>query len=135
MAKDSGGGITSNKNVRPPVRTGQTATGIKPGFVDQLGNMRGNHVTNTGRVSAPLVPMQGKTPAGGGQMLGNQKALDVGAGGPGTGRTIHRTGTQGQHNAAVSSRPAPTGPDPLSPWFPPSAARRSPVVKGGGSSE
>jgi hypothetical protein len=130
--KDSGGGLTLNKNVRPSVRTGSAATGVRPGYPDLLGNMRGSHVTDGRDLSAKLTPMQTvKPPAGGGQMLGNQKALDVGKGGPGTGRVVMATGSQKQYGAANPGERKPiSGPDPLSPWFGNNnSARRSPVKR------
>jgi hypothetical protein len=121
-------GISSNKLVRPGQRLGANATGVRPGYPDQLGNMRGDHVTDGRTVPAKLTPMQTVKPPIS-VPLGNAVATNVGAGGPGTGRRVMPTGSQMQYGAAMSTRPAPTGPDPLDPWFPPSAARQSPVKK------
>ena len=131
MAKSSsaGGGINSNKLVRPPVRDGKPANGARPGYPDLLGNMRGTHVTD-GKTDLPakLTPMQTVRPPIS-VPLGNELATNVGKGGPGTGRKVMATGTQMQYGAATSSRPAPTGADPLAPWFPNSPARQSPIKK------
>jgi hypothetical protein len=39
--------------------------------------------------------------------LGNQKALNVGQGGPGKGRDVHKTGSQGQQGAVAPGNPPP----------------------------
>jgi hypothetical protein len=122
-------GLQSNKLLRPPPRDGKPATGVRPGYTDNLGNMRGTHVTDKGDMAAKLTPMQTVKPPIS-VPLGNAVATNVGRGGPGTGRTIYHTGDQGQHGAVnPGNRPMPTGPDPLAPWFPPSAARQSPIKK------
>jgi hypothetical protein len=136
MAKSSGagGGINSNKVRQVGVRTGAAAQGIRPGYPDNLGNMRGTHVTRGGieggggDLPAKLTPMGTVKPPIS-VKLGNELATNVGGGGPGAGRTIYKTGMQMQYGAAVSNRPAPTGPDPLRAWFPPSPARQSPIKK------
>jgi hypothetical protein len=101
MAKSSGagGGAASNKIVRGGQRLGAPAMGIKPGWVDQLGNMRGDHVTDGRTVPARLTPMQGKTPAGGNQRLGN--ACTEPCGPKGEGRTLYgKSGTNQQYGEA-----------------------------------
>lgn len=120
--KDSGGGLTSNKLVRPPVRTGAPAMGVRPGYPDQLGSMKGNHAMDRGDVPAKLTPMQTVKPPIS-VPLGNQVAGNVGAGGPGAGRTVMRSGSQGQHGAVNpgegGSRPSRvTGKDILSDFGP-----------------
>jgi hypothetical protein len=137
MAKSSGagGGINSRQVVRQGIREGKSATGVRPGYVDQLGNMRGTHVTRGGieggggDVAGKLTPMETVKPPISVQ-LGNAKALDVGAGGPGKGRVVMASGSQGTHGPInPGNRPTPTGPDPLRGWFPPSPARQSPIKK------
>jgi len=90
---NAGGGYGSSVVTERPVRTGSGARAIGPGGVSQLGNKVGSHVTrgqdsdyrgdafNIGRGYNP-VP------------YGNEKALDVGGGGCGTGRTIYSSGSQ-----------------------------------------
>jgi hypothetical protein len=134
MAKSSGagGGPNSRQVVHPGVRTGQPAVGRGIGRVAQIGNKVGDHTTENGKGTGYRGdPMFMKAPAGGAQVLGNAKALDVGKGGPGTGRTVMATGSQGQHGAAnPGERNMPSGPDPLSPWFGSNnSARRSPVKR------
>jgi hypothetical protein len=41
--------------------------------------------------------------------LGNKKARDVGGGGPGTGRDVHRSGGQGTHGPVAPGNPPPDG--------------------------
>jgi len=88
MPKLSGGGIQTNKLVRPSVRTGQPYKGTSPGAADQLGQSTAFKKENVevGRAYT-------------GSPLGNQVALNVGKGGPGTGRTLHQCGSQGQHGS------------------------------------
>ena len=86
----SGGGITSNKFVQPSVRTGQPNRGSSLGAADQLGqavSFRREQV-DTGRAYQ-------------GSPLGNAVALNVGKGGPGTGRTVMRSGSQGVHGGVA----------------------------------
>ena len=97
----SGGGITSNKLVQSPVRGGSpSADKINPGGAGQLGSM----------------VIQNPTPLQAGTMhkvpLGNQVALNVGKGGPGTGRTVYRSGTQSPTPAATPMAMGEWGLDP-----------------------
>jgi len=92
----SGGGIGMNKNVEPRVRTGTGSRGTHPGGVAQLGQHTGDHTTNrpgsSGYRGEPLHNNRNFQPV----PFGNAVALNVGKGGPGTGRTIYRTGSQCQ---------------------------------------
>src|SRR5262245_52353820 len=87
MAKKlTGGGILGNKNVSPPVRTGSPNRGSSPGSADQIGqsvSFRREEVERGRAYNSSI--------------LGNEKALDVGAGGPGKGRTVMPCGSQGVH--------------------------------------
>jgi len=103
----SGGGYTSNKLVRPSVQTGdaRTARKMDPGAVDQLGQA----------VRFKKDPIQQGTVK---QVeLGNACALNVGKGGPGTGRTIHASGSQSQHGPVAGTPRGPT-PDILREYGP-----------------
>ena len=86
MKAKSGGGSTMSKNVNVPVRTGQPSKGTSPGAADQIG---------------PAVSFKREQVDGGrgydGAKLGNEVALNVGKGGPGTGRDVHHCGSQGTH--------------------------------------
>jgi hypothetical protein len=85
----SGGGITMNKNVSVPVRTGMPAKGTSPGAADQFGAAQGAQ-------RAVRVPERG--PAfNSGVKLGNEACNDVGKGGPGTGRVTNPAGSQGKY--------------------------------------
>ena len=104
----SGGGATMNKNVRVPIRTGErTANKVSPGAVSQIGHAQGNHAMDKGTVKRPAEPLvTGKIAQP--VPLGNAKALDVGGGGVGTGRTVHKSGSQATHGTPVQgSTPAP----------------------------
>jgi hypothetical protein len=46
--------------------------------------------------------------------FGNEVALNVGKGGPCTGRTIYKTGSQGTQGSVASGNPRPQGRDTLS---------------------
>jgi hypothetical protein len=67
-------------------------------------NFRGEKLNNPARDFQP-VP------------FGNAVALNVGKGGPGTGRTIYQRGTQGQQGEVAGS-PRPQGRDILSSFGP-----------------
>jgi hypothetical protein len=85
MAKiKSGGGITSNKFVQPGIRTGSPNRATSPGAADQIGQATAfkKEQCDTG----PALPSK----------LGNEKALDVGKGRPGAGRTVMKSGSQNQ---------------------------------------
>ena len=88
-------GISSNKNVSPPVRTGKGNYGVNPGYPAQLGNKIGAHSTDRGDLRPR--PEQMATKALQSPQLGNAVAGNVGKGGPGAGRMIHRSGSQMQH--------------------------------------
>jgi hypothetical protein len=108
-------------------RDGVAARGMNPRGVSQIGSSMGNHTANSGKALRGVVePVRGATaPKGGpgGVALGNAAAKNVGAGGPGAGRVVYGSGTQGQHGAAAGS-PKPAGRDILSDFGPDSAAVR-----------
>jgi hypothetical protein len=105
MAKiRSGGGITSNKFVQPGIRTGSPSRGSSPAAADQIGAS-----TAFKKENVEVGPAYHS-----GVKLGNEKALDIGKGGPGAGRTVMRSGSQGQHgpvNQGESPRSEPRGFD------------------------
>jgi hypothetical protein len=103
-----GGGIASKQHVRKPVRTGAAREHIQKAGVAQLGQMQGNHATNKGATNYKGVGLIGpKSPIS--VPLGNEVALNVGGGGPGTGRTIYKTGTQCMTGAPAQGNPPPAG--------------------------
>ena len=101
-----GGGIGMNKNVQPPVRTGSGSHSTRPGYVSQLGNKVGSHVTNKGDVG-----YRGEIMHDGRNFnpvkLGNEVALNVKGGGCGTGRILHHCGSHGTHGAVEPGDPRP----------------------------
>jgi hypothetical protein len=108
----SGGGITSNKLVRPDVRSGAPSTNkMSPAGAAQLGVALGDKVHNRAHTGQGFrTPLQAGVRA---QVpLGNAVAGNVGGGGPGTGRTVYGAGSQGQHGpVARDPVPAPRGLD------------------------
>jgi hypothetical protein len=119
----SGGGYGSNKNVSTPVRTGSGSREVHPGYAGQLGQAQGSHVTGERDSS-----YRGEKMYGGRGMnpvpYGNQVALNVKGGGPGTGRTIYHCGTQDQHGNVAGS-PKPAGQDILRSYGPESSRPRN----------
>jgi hypothetical protein len=114
MAKLSGGGIESNKLVKPPVHKGGPNRGVNPGFVSQIGTAVDPKIIARTPEYKPAL----QTPA-----YGNAVALNVGKGGCGTGRTIYKTGTQEQHGP-VAGTVRPAGKDILSEFGPDVPGRR-----------
>jgi hypothetical protein len=106
----SGGGSTSNKFVNVGVRSGQPKEAINKTAVSQIGRMLGNHATNV-KGALPFNP----EPLVGRQMpsvpLGNQVALNVGKGAPGSGRVVY--GQSGSQSQTPMARPMPQGRDTL----------------------
>ena len=84
--KPIGTGGGSNKLVHPGVRTGSPRKGSSPASASQLGQS-----TSFKKETVEVRPAYNS-----GVPLGNAKALDVGAGGPGKGRTVHHCGSQNQ---------------------------------------
>src|SRR6516164_5415593 len=105
----SGGGIGMNKNVRPSVRTGTGSYGTHPGGVAQLGQHVGDKATHgnskgSGYRGEPLHNNRSFQPV----KFGNEVALNVGKGGPGTGRNLYgQSGSQGCHGSVAPGNPPP----------------------------
>ena len=106
MAKITGGGIQSNKNVSVGQRLGSPSKGSSPGAADQIGQATAfkKEQVNAGRGYD-------------GSQYGNSLATNVGKGGPGTGRTVHHCGSQGTHGATVAGH-SPQPEDILSEFGP-----------------
>jgi len=103
-----GGGISSRVNVQPSVRTGTGSRGTHPGGVAQLGQHTGDKATHgnskgTGYRGEPLHNNRNFNLT----KFGNEVALNVGKGGPGTGRDIHPAGGQGCHGQPAQGSPPP----------------------------
>jgi hypothetical protein len=92
MAKGRNQGSQSRNVTERPVRVGDRSDVINPRAVSQVGQSLGNKAsTGNSKTVRPVEKAYvGRLPAGGpgGVPLGNQKALDVGGGGPGTGRNL-----------------------------------------------
>jgi hypothetical protein len=109
------GGVGSKNIVRPGVRTGAAATGYNPGRVGQIGSALGNHAEHGPVRGDPREAPHTARPAGGEMRLGNEVATNVGKGGPGTGRRVMASGSQGMHGPVNRGNPPPTG-DVLAGW-------------------
>jgi hypothetical protein len=111
-----GGGIASKQHVRKPVRTGAAREHIQKAAVAQIGQRQGDHVTNragsTGYRGESLIGP--KSPIS--VSLGNEVALNVRGGGPGTGRTIYKTGTQCMTGAPDKGNPTPKAKELWPGW-------------------
>jgi hypothetical protein len=112
-----GGGYGSRQHVEKPIRAGSGSRGTNPGGVGQLGNMQGSHVTRGEESNYRGEPLH-RGPSFQKTMFGNQKALDVGKGGPGTGRDVHASDSQGTWDGANPGNPRPQGRDILSSYGP-----------------
>lgn len=111
----SGGGHGSKNIVHPSVRTGSGSKSTNPGGVGQIGQSQGSHVTNKGDTGYRGEIFH-KPPNFQPVKFGNEVALNVGSGGCGTGRTIHKTGSQGLTGSGGA--PEPAGRDILSEYGP-----------------
>jgi hypothetical protein len=86
------------------VRNGQPSTRINPRGVSQIGSSMGNKAMNDPKqLTKAVEPVRaGAMP---GVRLGNEVAKNVGGGGPGSGRSVMKSGSQHGHTS-----PAPIGP-------------------------
>ena len=88
------------------MRTGSGSKGISPGWVGQRGQKQGNHITddkNTGYTGEKKFTGKNFQPV----KFGNEVALNVGKGGPGTGRTTYASGSQDCHGTPEQGSPRP----------------------------
>jgi hypothetical protein len=106
MRAKSGGGINSSVNKSVGVRGGKPTTNvISPRGVSEYGYATpgklkaGAHTAD----NTSLNVFERKAAAA--AQMGNAKALDVGKGGPGTGRTVLRSGGQGVHGPVAGPAP------------------------------
>jgi hypothetical protein len=111
MAKHKpAGGLGSKNVVRKPVREGTSRRqGYHVAGVAQQGQKQGSHVMssgiNRGDTNYRGEPFFGRD--GYKSQLGNSVALNVGGGGPGTGRVVMRSGQQGTHGSTNPGSPMP----------------------------
>src|SRR6516225_4341358 len=101
---NAGGGHGSRQVTERPVRTGTGSRATNPGYVGQLGNKQGSHVTR-GEDSGYRGEIMHRGPSFQPVKFGNEVALNVGKGGCGTGRTIYKTGSQGMTGQPASGNP------------------------------
>src|SRR5262245_21382571 len=104
MKAKSGGGILGNKNVKVGVRTGSPSKATSPGAASQLGQSTAFNKEQVERGRGDRSPVK----------LGNEVALNVSGGGPGKGREVHKSGSQGlwgPPNQGESPRGEPRGFD------------------------
>jgi hypothetical protein len=123
MAKLTGGGIQSTVNRSVGVRAGKSTTNVvSPRGTSQLGAAQSGKMRQGAHtaVNTSLSVFERKAAE---QPLGNAVALNVGKGGPGTGRTTYPSGYQALHGAPVQgSTPKPR--DILSEFGPEDPMRR-----------
>jgi hypothetical protein len=108
----SGGGIKSLKvkNVRQGTRETPRVRGVNAVGANQLGEMQGNHSTDSGDMPFRREPLY-QEPNFQLVPLGNTLTNNVGKGGPGTGRTLYgQAGTQCMTGKAAQGVPN-TAPD------------------------
>src|SRR5713101_1831835 len=120
MSKAKSGGGANSKVVRQVgIKSGSAnIKAISPAAAADIGIKKGNHASEGGgkTLQRPADPLIKATPKDRVPM-GNAVATNVGKGGPGAGRTVHRSGSQGQHGPAAGSA-APQGRDILSAFSP-----------------
>jgi hypothetical protein len=124
MPKLSGGGINSRIVKRVGVKTGPANTNkISPRGVSQFGYATGGRLRREGSFTGDSTSL----PVNAGTMkqvpLGNQLVKNVGAGGPGAGRTVMSRGTNAMHGSPVQGQ-APGRRDILSEYGPESSLVR-----------
>jgi hypothetical protein len=106
MRGSGGGGYGSGQHVEKPVRTGSGSKSIRPAGVSQLGYAVGDHTTNrpgsSGYRGEKLHnPERNFNPV----PYGNSVALNVNGGGPGKGRTVYASGSQGTQGSVAPGSP------------------------------
>ena len=110
MTKGSGGGgYGSRQHVEKPVRTGSGNRGVRPGGAASLGQAYGSHITNKSDTGYRGPQFHSDRNPAMSVPFGNEKALDVGKGGCGTGRTIYSSGSQGTQGSVNPGNPRPQG--------------------------
>jgi hypothetical protein len=107
MAKAvSGGGIDSSVNKSVGVRGGKSTTNVvSPRGVSQYGYATPGQVKDGAHTDKNTSLNVFERKAAAAAPMGNAKALDVQGGGPGKGRTVMRSGTQGTHGPVAGPAP------------------------------
>jgi hypothetical protein len=104
---NAAGGLGSSVVNEQGQRLGARREGITPGFAGQLGQAQGDHVTNRsgGGTGYRGDPMMAARPTAAAVPLGNQLTNNVGAGGPGKGREVFASGSQGMQGQPAQGMP------------------------------
>jgi hypothetical protein len=114
---NAGGGLGSSVVNEQGQRLGAPREGVRPGYAGQLGQKQGSHITDGYETDYRGAKMQAPRPTAASVPLGNALATNVGAGGPGTGRTLYgQSGSQGQYGSGGPLKPG--GRDILSDFGP-----------------
>jgi hypothetical protein len=95
-----------NKNVSPPVRTGQGSFSARPAGVAQLGQSQGNHVTNKGTTSYTGERLHNPERNFHPVKLGNELAASTVCGVGGSRTLYGQSGSQGQYGSGGPQKPA-----------------------------
>jgi hypothetical protein len=130
MPKLSGGGINSRVVTHPGIKAGaRDLTAYSPRGVSQIGAAQGSRLDRAGSFTT----RNSALPYSDGQRkdfvpLGNSLTNNVGAGGPGTGRTLYgQGGTQSQHGPVAG--PAPMQGRDIFGGFPPEVSDKGTLVR------
>jgi hypothetical protein len=118
MKSSGGGGYGSRQHVEKPVRTGTGSHATTPGYVGQLGEKQGSHVTShdDSNYRGEIMHRGGTLPT----KFGNEVAANTVCGVGGS-RTIYSAGSQsgsGGHGSANPGNPQPQQRDILSQYGP-----------------
>jgi hypothetical protein len=102
----SGGGYLMNKHkdVRAP-KNEPRSKGVNPGGAAQLGAAQGSHVRDRRRESS----YRGEPLYGGGAYATPRGPTNNMVSGPGGGREVMRSGSQGTHGSPARGNPPPSG--------------------------
>jgi hypothetical protein len=101
-----GGGIASNKVVhRTGPKVEPRSKGVNPGGAGQLGQAQGNHITDRRNPSN----YRGEPLYGGGAYNPPVGPTNNLVSGPGGGREVMRSGSQGTHGSPARGNPPPAG--------------------------
>jgi hypothetical protein len=108
MAMKGNQGISSKNVVHPKVRTGSGSRGVRESGAESIGKSYGSHITNKSDTGYRGPKFHSDQVFHSGVKYGNEVALNVKGGGPGTGRTIYKTGSQCQ-TGTNPGNPRPQG--------------------------
>jgi hypothetical protein len=108
MRGSGGGGYGSRPHTEQSVKTGSGSKSTRPAGVAQIGSSVGDHVTRVGSTGYRGEKLHNPERNAQFAPFGNRVALNVGKGGPGTGRTLYgQSGSQGTHGSTNPGNPRP----------------------------